>query len=112
MRPAHSAPRRASDRVRREYHSTLGLRKIKKKKKINALGSRQEALHGPDRVGVYEGTAMCSGSEAGSHLRLMDFVYHPVAGWRTKLDDAEAAPDDALDDEPMQVVLFFYHFEA
>jgi hypothetical protein len=25
---------------------------------------------------------MCSGSEAGSYLRLEDFVYHPPLGWR------------------------------
>ena len=27
-------------------------------------------------------TEMCSGSEAGSHLRLIDFVYHSTLGWR------------------------------
>ena len=25
---------------------------------------------------------MCSGSEAGSYLRLIDFVYHSTLGWR------------------------------
>jgi len=25
---------------------------------------------------------MCSGSEAGSYLRLIDFVYHPTLGLR------------------------------
>ena len=27
-------------------------------------------------------TEMCSGSEAGSHLRLIDFVYHSILGLR------------------------------
>jgi len=27
-------------------------------------------------------TKMCSGSEAGSHLRLIDFVYHSTLGLR------------------------------
>jgi len=27
-------------------------------------------------------TEMCSGSEAGSYLRLIDFVYHPTLGLR------------------------------
>jgi len=27
---------------------------------------------------------MCSGSEAGSYLRLKDFVYHPTLGLRVK----------------------------
>jgi len=37
---------------------------------------------------VYKGlrtdnfTEMCSGSEAGSYLRLIDFVYHPTLGLR------------------------------
>ena len=26
-------------------------------------------------------TEMCSGSEAGSHLRLIDCVYHSTLGW-------------------------------
>ena len=26
-------------------------------------------------------TEMCSGSEAGSYLRLIDFVYHSTLGW-------------------------------
>jgi len=25
---------------------------------------------------------MCSGSEAGSYLRFIDFVYHSTLGWR------------------------------
>jgi len=25
---------------------------------------------------------MCSGSEEGSYLRLIDFVYHSTLGWR------------------------------
>jgi len=25
---------------------------------------------------------MCSGSEAGSYVRLIDFVYHSTLGWR------------------------------
>ena len=29
-------------------------------------------------------TAMCSGSEAGSYLRLIDFVYHSTLGLRVK----------------------------
>jgi len=27
-------------------------------------------------------TEMCSGSEAGSYVRLIDFVYHSTLGWR------------------------------
>jgi len=27
-------------------------------------------------------TEMCSGSEEGSYLRLIDFVYHSTLGWR------------------------------
>ena len=27
-------------------------------------------------------TEMCSGFEAGSYLRLIDFVYHSTLGWR------------------------------
>ena len=40
-------------------------------------------------VGVYSSqfennyfTEMCSGSEVGSYLRLIDFVYHSALGWR------------------------------
>ena len=30
----------------------------------------------------YYFTELCSGSEAGSYLRLIDFVYHSTLGWR------------------------------
>jgi len=32
---------------------------------------------------------MCSGSEAGSYLRLLDFVYHSTIGLRVKKKDKE-----------------------
>jgi len=46
---------------------------------------------------------MCSGSEAGSHLRLIDFVYHSTLGVRVikkrrgmSLGEAEEAGDETL----------------
>jgi len=35
-----------------------------------------------NRVENYYFTEMCSGSEAGSHLRLIDIVYHSALGLR------------------------------
>ena len=35
-------------------------------------------------MGGYPFTEMCSGSEAGSYLRLVDFVYHSTLGLRVK----------------------------
>ena len=38
---------------------------------------------------------MCSGSEAGSYLRLMDFVYHSTLGLRVRKKKEGARPEDA-----------------
>ena len=38
---------------------------------------------------------MCSGSEAGSYLRLVDFVYHSTLGLRVIKKKKEEAQEDA-----------------
>ena len=75
------------------YHSTLGSRVIKKKKKkglqpvVEAHVLAAQVVHriaGARHLLVYGVgfTEMCSGSEAGSYLRLIDFVYHSTLGLR------------------------------
>jgi len=57
--------------------------------------------HQPERAGEtrFENnyfTEMCSGSEAGSYLRLIDFVYHPTLGLRVikkRRERRDLAPD-------------------
>ena len=44
-------------------------------------GKHREWWVAPSMVGSTV-NAMCSGSEAGSYLRLMDFVYHSTLGLR------------------------------
>jgi len=86
------------------YHSTPGLRVIKMKKRTNLLGLaevdfvqrathaslhlldhfpdvRHVVLHSSQFENKYF-TEMCSGPEAGSYLRLIDFVYHSTLGLR------------------------------
>ena len=68
------------------YHSTISLRVIKKKK----TGGRAAEAQSPPRHQLptrsqFENnyfTEMCSGSQAGSYLRLIDFVYHSTLDWR------------------------------
>ena len=40
-------------------------------------------------------TEMCSGSEAGSYLRLTDFVYHSTSGLRVTKEKRRKAPKSA-----------------
>ena len=42
-------------------------------------------LQGDHRMKVKPPTEMCSGSEAGSYLRLIDFVYHSTLGLRVMM---------------------------
>ena len=49
--------------------------RVIKKKKFGVQDQRGEDVYF---------TEMCSGSEAGSHLRLRDFVYHSTLGLRVK----------------------------
>ena len=73
------------------YHSTLGLRVIKEKKKSGKVDgfTRHARVINLRKVGdtnrllaLLPGSEMCSGSEAGSSLRLIDFVYHSTLGLR------------------------------
>ena len=42
------------------------------------------------------GAAMCSGSEADSYLRLIDFVYHSTRGLRVKKKKKDCGVGDSL----------------
>ena len=70
-----------SRRIDFVYHSTLGLRVIKKKKSVAASPSPSEKVGSVD-TGLGGSGAVGSGSEAGSYLRLIDFVYHSTLGLR------------------------------
>ena len=71
------------------YHSTLGLRVIKKKRRMTSECSANHRvtamklyLHLRSQFKNNHFTEMCSGSEARSYLRLIDFVYHSTLGLR------------------------------
>jgi len=49
-------------------------------------------------------TEMCSGSEAGSYLRLLDFVYHSTQGLRV-IKDLEGAAQEWLGARERRVAL-------
>ena len=76
------------------YHSTLGLRAKKKKKerypsearpstsqRLEGLQNAESPLRETGRGSNYF-IEKCSGSEAGTYLRLIDFVYHSTLGLR------------------------------
>jgi len=46
------------------------------------LGQLLEPLPSEEKFENNDFTEMCSGSEAGSYLRLIDFVYHSTLGLR------------------------------
>ena len=49
-------------------------------------------------------TEMCSGSEAGSYLRLIDFVYHSILGLRV-IKKQKKIPERPPNSKPGWVVL-------
>ena len=51
-------------------------------------------------------TEMCSGSEAGSYLRLIDFVYHSSLGLRVLKKKAESWVEDL--EREVEVFIFFF----
>ena len=57
------------------YHSTLGWRVTKKKKKVRGWRFRKD-------LGDVYFTESCSGPGAGSYLRLIDFLHHSTLGLR------------------------------
>ena len=54
-------------------------------------------------------TEMCSGSEVGSYLRLIDCVYHSTLGLRViKKKEGGGAGEDGLVDARVPALFFFF----
>ena len=56
-------------------------------------------------------TEMCSGSEAGSYLRLIDFEYHSTLGLRARKDKKVLVCDPEIGEAPAKVALFMFERE-